>query len=175
MRLEVRIGRAQEVVHSVNFRQIRGHSPCFEFCADTYRPRLPRPSARPPARPSVRPSVRPSGSVRVRPGPSGSVRSVRSVRVRPDGLMMLITYVIHRTVDDHRSNRTRPARPARPGPSCPSGSVRARLARWVGLSNRGLLQSMPTLQIPQYPLCAVIHWGTSNVSGHGQPLVLVRS
>jgi hypothetical protein len=28
---EVRIGRAQEVVHSVNFRRIRGHSPCFEF------------------------------------------------------------------------------------------------------------------------------------------------
>ena len=82
--------------------------------------------------------------------------------------MMLITYVIHRAIDDHRSNRTRPARPARPGPSGPSGSVRARLARWVGLSNRGLLQSMPTLQIPQYTLCAVIHWGTRNVSGHGQ-------
>ena len=119
---------------------------------------------RPSVRPPVRPSVRPSGSVLVRPGPSGSVRSVRSVRVRPDGLMMLITYVIHRAIDYHRSNRTRPARPARPGPSCPSGSVRARLARWVGLSNRGLLQSMPTLQIPQYTLCAVIHWGTSNTS-----------
>ena len=47
--------------------------------------------------------------------------------------------------------------------------------RWVGLSNRGLLQSMPTLQILQYTLCAVIHWGTSNIPGHGQPLVLVRS
>ena len=172
---EVRIGRAQEVVHSLSLGQIRGHSPCFEFSADTYRPRLPRPSARPPARPSVRPSVRPSGSVRVRPGPSGSVRSVRSVRVRPDGLMMLITYVIHRAIDDHRSNRTRPARPARPARPGPSGPSRVRLAGWVGLSGRGLLQSMPTLQIPQYTLCAVIHWGTSSISGHGQPLVLVRS
>ena len=136
---------------------------------------MPRPSVRPPARPSERPSVRPSGSVRVRPGPSGSVRSVRSVRVRPDGLMMLITYVIHMTVDDHRSNRTRPARPARPARPGPSGPCRVRLARWVGLSNRGLLQSMPTLQIPQCTLCTVIHWGTSNISEHGQPLVLVRS
>ena len=130
---------------------------------------------RPSVRPPVRPSVRPSGSVRVRPGPSGSVRSVRSVRVRPDGLMMLITYVIHRTVDDHRSNRTRPARPARPARPGPSGPSRVRLAGWVGLSGRGLLQSMPTLQIPQCTLCAVIHWGTSNISQHGQPLVLVRS
>ena len=38
--------------------------------------------------------------------------------------------------------------PIRPGPH---------LARRVGLSNRGLLQSMPTLQIPQYTLCAVIN------------------
>ena len=76
-----RIGRAQEVVHSVSLGQMQGHSPCFEFCADTYRPRLPRPSARPPARPSVRPSVR------VRPGPSGSVRvrPVRPVRPGPSG------------------------------------------------------------------------------------------
>jgi hypothetical protein len=68
----------------------------------------------------------------------------------------------------------RPVRPVRVRPARPR-SVRVRLARWVGLSNRGLLQSMPTLQIPQYTLCAVVHWGTSNISGHGQPLVLVRS
>ena len=153
--------------------QNQGHSPCFDFCPDTYRPRLPRPSVRPSVH--DRPFVRPSGSVRVRPGPSGSVRSVRSVRVRPDGLMMLITYVIHMAVDDHRSNRTRPARPARPARPGPSGPSRVRLAGWVGLSGRGLLQSMPTLQIPQCTLCAVIHWGTSNISQHGQPLVLVRS
>ena len=68
--------------------------------------------------------------------PLGDSGSVRSVRVRPDGLMMLITYVIHRTVDDHRSNRTRPARPARPGPSGPSGSVRVRISPegWVCLT-----------------------------------------
>ena len=76
----IRIAQAQEVVHSVSLGQSRGHSPCFEFCADTYRPRLPRLSARLPVRPPpVRPSVRPS----VRPGQSGSVR-VRPVRpVRP--------------------------------------------------------------------------------------------
>ena len=68
----------------------------------------------------------------------------------------------------------RPVLPVRARPG-PSGLCRARLARWVGLSNRGLLQYMPTLQIPQYTLCAVIYWGTRNVSGHGQPLVLVRS
>ena len=65
-----------------------------------------------------------------------------------------------------RPVRVRPARRVRPG---------RHLARWVDLSNRGLLQSMPTLQILQYTLCAVIHWGTRNISGHGQPLVLVRS
>ena len=72
---EVRIGRAQEVVHSVSLGQIQGHSRFFEFCTDTYRPRLPRP----PVRPSVRPG--PSGSVRVRPGPSGPSGPSGSVRM----------------------------------------------------------------------------------------------
>ena len=61
--------------------QNQGHSPCFDFCPDTYRPRLPRPSVRP----SVRP--RPSASVRVRPRrprrPRPSVRTSVRPSVRP--------------------------------------------------------------------------------------------